>query len=249
MQVLALYNLKGGVGKTAAAVNVAYLASLAGHRVLLWDLDPQGATSWYLRVKPKLEVKARKLLKGKVAAEDVVRPTEHPRLDLIPADFSYRHMDVVIRKAGDATDLLAAVLAPLADDYSLAVLDCPPSISRLSENVFEAADALLVPLIPSHLSLRAHEQMTDHLKKHKGVLKRMHAFFSMVDRRRKQHREWLEAPPQEIGRLLVSYIPYSAAVERMGDYRAPLEACLPGAPVSAAYRALWTEVRERVLAP
>ncbi|MGB7289651.1 MAG: ParA family protein, partial [Candidatus Macondimonas sp.] len=65
MRTLAFYNLKGGVGKTAAAVNLAWCAAQEGLAVCLWDLDPQGAASWYLRDTTGLDIKAKKLLKGK----------------------------------------------------------------------------------------------------------------------------------------------------------------------------------------
>ena len=53
MKVYATYNIKGGVGKTSAAVNLAHLAALDGHNVLLWDLDPQGAATYMFRVRPE----------------------------------------------------------------------------------------------------------------------------------------------------------------------------------------------------
>jgi chromosome partitioning protein len=248
VKTVAFYNLKGGVGKTAAAVNVAYQASQDGVRTLFWDLDPQGAASWYFRIKPKLEVKTSKIVKGKVPAERLVQRTEHPGLDLIPADFSFRNMDLLIRKAGDPEDLIGELLQPLDDLYALAVLDCPPSFSRVSENVFCAASALLVPLIPTHLSLRAFEQMAKYFRKAGLNRERIQPFFSMVDRRRKLHREWLERPPPEISNLFGTHIPYSALVERMGEQRAPVPVFAPRSPVSAAYRALWTEVRARISA-
>jgi chromosome partitioning protein len=249
MRTVAFYNLKGGVGKTAAAVNVAYLASRTGARTLFWDLDPQGAASWYFRVKPKLEVKTSKIVKGKVPVEHLVQRTEHGALDLIPADFSYRNMDLLIRKAGDPEDLIGELLAPLAQIYPLVMLDCPPSFSRVSENVFAAADVLLMPIIPTHLSVRAYEQTTKYFRKADLDHGHIHPFFSMVDRRRKLHRQWLEEPPERLPNLLRTHIPYSSLVERMGEQRAPLQAFAPRSPVSAAYRELWAEVRERLQGP
>ena len=97
MKILALYNLKGGVGKTASAVNLAHLAALDGCRALLWDLDPQGATSFYCRVHPKLDggrdVLFEKKRRGELGAQ--IRGTDTERLDLIPADFSLRPFAIV----------------------------------------------------------------------------------------------------------------------------------------------------------
>ena len=154
MKVVATYNIKGGVGKTTTAVNIAALAAADGLRTLLWDLDPQGAASFLFRVRPKVRGGGRKLVRGRSDITEVLRGTDVEGLDLLPADFSYRHMDLVLDESGKPTRRLRKVLAPLGEHYDLAVLDCPPSISLVSESVFDAADALLVPLIPSTLTLR-----------------------------------------------------------------------------------------------
>ena len=158
-RVLATYNIKGGVGKTSAAVNLAYLAARDGARTLVWDLDPQGASTYLFRIKPRVKGGGRKLVRGKSDVDALIKGTDHERLDLLPADFSYRHMDLALDATKHPTQRLAAVLAPLADEYDYVFLDCPPSISLVSESVFEAADALLVPLIPATLSSRTFGQL------------------------------------------------------------------------------------------
>src|SRR5210317_348826 len=93
MRIIAFYNLKGGVGKTASAVNIAYLAAQSNLRTVLWDLDPQGAASWYLTTDDTKTYKSKKLLKGKVRAADLAVETVYDRLTLVPADLSYRKFD------------------------------------------------------------------------------------------------------------------------------------------------------------
>ena len=154
-KVLAAYNIKGGVGKTSAAVNLATLAAHDGNPTLLWDLDPQGASTYLFRVKPKIKGGGEKLVRGKTPADGQIKGTDTERLDLLPADFSYRHMDLALD--GAKSNRLNRVIKPL--DYEYVFLDCPPSISLVSENVFEAADALLVPIIPATLSSRTLEQL------------------------------------------------------------------------------------------
>src|ERR1043165_8701927 len=136
-RVLATYNIKGGVGKTSAAVNLAYLAARGGAATLLWDLDPQGGSTYLLRVKPKVRGGARKLVRGKSDVGALIRGTDYERLDLLPADFSYRHMDLALDATKKPTRRLARVLEPLREEYEYIVLDCPPSISLVSESVFE----------------------------------------------------------------------------------------------------------------
>lgn len=245
MQTWSVYNLKGGVGKSSTAVNLAYLAAQSGQHVLLWDLDPQGASTWYFRTEPSLSVKARKLVKGKVPVGRVIRRTLHENLDLIPADFAYRNLDVMLKQGDSDQGLFRQMLQPCGELYSLIIIDCPPSLSRLAETIFVATDALLMPLIPSHLSLRAYEQVRKRLKKLDRSPKQVLPFFSMVDMRRRLHKEWVESPPESLKNPLKTVIPYSAAIEKMGENRAPVEVYAGNSPAAEAYRQLWREVRSR----
>ena len=91
-------------------------------------------------------------MRGKSDVDALIKGTDHEGLDLLPADFSYRHMDLELGDAKKPNRRLGAVLKPLRDEYEYTFLDCPPSISLVSESVFEVADALLVPIIPATLS-------------------------------------------------------------------------------------------------
>jgi chromosome partitioning protein len=246
VKVVATYNIKGGVGKTSAAVNLAALAATGGTRTLLWDLDPQGAASFLFRVRPKVRGGGRKLVRGKSDVADTLRGTDVEGLDLLPADFSYRHMDLVLDQSGKPTRRLRKVLAPLSDHYDLAVLDCPPSISLVSENVFEAADALLVPLIPSTLTLRTFGQLGEFVATEVERPPQVIAFFSMVDRRKRLHREVVESLPQGRTDIARAAIPAATEVELMGVERSPVVVSSPRSRSAVAYRELWTEVSERL---
>lgn len=245
--VLATYNIKGGVGKTSAAVNLAYLAALDGARTLLWDLDPQGASTYLFRVKPKVRGGGRKLVRGKSDVDALIKGTDFERLDLLPADFSYRHMDLALDATKRPTRRLARVLAPLADEYGYVFLDCPPSISLVSESVFEAADALLVPVIPATLSSRTLAQLRE-VADASHDSPRVLAFFSMVDARKRLHCEVMESLAAEYVDVLHSAIPSSSDVERMGVHRTVVDRYAPKGRAARAYRDLWREIRER-LAP
>lgn len=246
MKVVATYNIKGGVGKTSAAVNLAALAAAGGQRTLLWDLDPQGAASYLFRIRPKVRGGGRKLVRGKSEVADVLRGTDVEGLDLLPADFSYRHMDLVLDQSGKPTRRLRKVLAPLSEHYDLAVLDCPPSISLVSENVFEAADALLVPLIPSTLTLRTFEQLGGFVAAEVERPPQIVAFFSMVDRRKRLHREMVASLPEGRTDIVRSAIPAATEVELMGVERSPVVVHAPRSRGARAYADLWAEVRQRL---
>jgi cellulose biosynthesis protein BcsQ len=245
MKILATYNIKGGVGKTSAAVNLAYLAARGGARTLLWDLDPQGGSTYLLRVKPKVKGGARKLVRGKSDVDTLIKGTDHDHLDLLPADFSYRHMDLALDATKRPTRRLRRLLAPLAGEYDFVFLDCPPSISLVSESVFEAAEALLVPVIPATLSSRTFRQLrelVDGVPKGPQVL----GFFSMVDARRRLHRDVIEELSTAEPGIMATAIPASSDVERMGRYREPIGLFAPRGRAALAYEALWTEIGERL---
>jgi cellulose biosynthesis protein BcsQ len=246
MKILGVYNIKGGVGKTATAVNLAYLAARQGLRTLVWDLDPQAAATFYFRVKPKVK-NSKKLLRGKGDLDDVVKGTDFENLDLLPSDFSYRNMDLLLGEAKKPTIQLLRLLRPLSLEYDLVVLDCPPSISLVSENIFRAADALLVPTIPTTLSVRTLQQLMDFMEGHQ-LDTPVYCFFSMSDRRKRMHLEVMESKPDPRVAVLETGIPYLSDVEKMGYERSPVPQFAPRSPAAQAYEALWREA-ERILWP
>jgi cellulose biosynthesis protein BcsQ len=242
MKTIAFYNLKSGVGKTASAVTIAHLAAKSRLRTLLWDLDPQGAASWYLAPDDVHTFKSRKLLKRKVSPADLAVETRYDRLSLIPADFSYREFDLALERIGNNRGALDNIIEPFSETHSLAILDCPPSLSRLAEQVFAVADAIFVPLVPTHLSLRAFEQVHHYMKEKKLGHKHLYPFFTMVDLHRNLHRQLVEQPPEQLRRLMLSYIPYSSMIEKMGEFRAPVTAFAASHPAGRAYTQLWQDI-------
>lgn len=243
MRVLATYSIKGGVGKTSAAVNLGALAAGEGRRTLIWDLDPQGAASFLFRVKPKVKGGGGKLVRGRRDPSAVLKGTDIEGLDLLPADFSYRHLDIVLDKRPQPLDGLARVLAPIADDYDIVILDCAPSISLVSETVFSTVELLLVPLVPSTLSVRTFEQLQAFLARGSQPAPAVLAFLSMVDRRKRLHRELSASLPAALPRVAAAAIPSASVVELMGVRRAPVVSSVPRSPAAKAYAALWTEVQ------
>jgi chromosome partitioning protein len=242
VKTLATYNIKGGVGKTAAAVNLAYLAARGGRRTLLWDLDPQGAASYLLRVRPRVKGGGKALIRGRKALDQAAKPTEFDHLDLVPSDRTYRNLDLVLDAAKKSTQRIARLLDPLEDDYDVIVLDCPPGISLASENVLHATDVLLVPLIPTTLSVRTLDQLTEfaaELEYPPTLL----PFFTMVDGRKRLHREVVDRLRAERKDLAATVIPALSVVEQMAVHRAPLPVFAPRSRVTRSYEAVWGEVR------
>ena len=245
MRVIATYNIKGGVGKTSAAVNLAYLSATGGYRTLLWDLDPQAAASYVFRVKPRVKGGAKALIRGARPLDDAVKGTDFERLDLLPADFTYRNMDLALNQAKRPTRQLSRLLGPLADEYDVVFLDCPPSISLVSENILHAVHVLLVPLIPTTLSERTFDQLTSFIEDLSGRRPEVLAFFSLVDRRKRLHRDIITRLSAERSDIATATIPAMTLVEQVSVRRAPVPAFAPRSAAARHYQELWAELRGR----
>lgn len=246
MKIIAVYNVKGGVGKTATAVNLAYLSAAEGRRTLIWDLDPQAAATFLFRIRPKVKGGSDQLVKGRRRIADAVKGTDFENLDLLPADFTYRNMDIDLVNRPRPTRTMRRLLAPLARHYDVVILDTPPSLSLVSENVLHAADLVAVPIIPTVLSVRTFDQLTGFVKEFKGRKPRLLGFFSMVDRRRALHRQIVDSLPEERRRVSPTVIPAASAVEQMAVRRAPVVEFAPRSPAASAYRRLWEEISAEV---
>jgi cellulose biosynthesis protein BcsQ len=241
---LAIWTIKGGVGKTSAAVNLAHAAAGDGLRTLLWDLDPQGAASFYLRIPPRGDGDLDAITAKTGDLAELARPTEFDNLAMVPADFAYRHLDLALDAASKPRKRFAGKLAGLAEHYDLVLLDCAPSLSLVSETVIQTVDAILVPVIPSTLSMRTLHQVRAFAAEH-GRGAEILPFLSMVDRRKRMHTEIALACLADPA-FLTTAIPTASVVEKMGLTRAPVAATLPSQPAARAFAALWREIRDRV---
>ena len=246
MKVVATYNIKGGVGKTATAVNLAYEATRAGNRVLLWDLDPQCAATFFFRIKPTVKGGAKRLIESNGSLAAHIRATDHLGLDLVPADFSMRNLDLHLDTRKRPTRRITTLLEPLADQYDIAILDCPPGITLTSESVFAACDALLVPTVPTTLSMRTLDQLISFLADADRPL--VLPFVSMIDRRKKLHRDFLAELFERVPAHLSTVIASTSVIERMGIERAPVAVFAPRSQSALAYRELWADVARRLWA-
>jgi cellulose biosynthesis protein BcsQ len=246
MHVIAVTGLKGGVGKTSTAVNLAAISAAAGHRTLLWDLDPQGAATHCLDLKPKLKGGASRLIGGARGGLDrVARATAYPNLSVVPADASVRDIDRVLSTTGRPSKPIRRLLSACRDDIDVVIFDCPPGLSSLVEAVATVSDVLLVPVLPEPLPLRALDRFSDFLTDTKSASHKILApFVSMIDRRKPLHRR-TELEIRKRGDFLGAAIPESSAVARLPEEQVPVIVSAPRSLAATEYRKLWAETTER----
>lgn len=245
MKSIALYSIKGGVGKTAAAVNLSWLASKEESPTLICDLDPQGASSFYFRIQAAAKYNSDKFLKGSRKIYRNIRATDFSNLDLLPSDLSYRNLDIELSEEKNPRKRLKKNLADLAEEYAYLFFDCPPNLTLLSESVFAASDLILVPMIPTTLSVRTYNQLHSFFEDNGLDTAKIRPFFSMEERRKSMHRDVI-ADLGQSGNFLKSSIPYSSEIEKMGIYREPVNAHRPNSAAAQSYRKLWEEIRQQL---
>ena len=199
------------------------------------DLDAQGAATYIFRVRPRVKGGGNAIVRARHPLDAAIKATDYDGLDLLPADFTYRHLDLLLDARKNPTRRLARLLQPLRGDYDHIYLDCPPSMSLLSENVLRAADIVLVPLIPTTLSLRTMEQLRDFVDAQPGRGPIIRGFFSMVDRRKRLHREVIENLPTQRDDLAAATIPALSIIEQMAARREPVAHFAPRSPATARY--------------
>jgi cellulose biosynthesis protein BcsQ len=243
--VVAVCNIKGGVGKTTTAINLSYLAATAGQRVLLWDLDLQAAATFAFRVRPRVAGFGKKSLESGQELSAAIKETDYNNLDLLPADFAYRKLDRLLGHFGKPERVVTALLDTLGRDYDVVFLDCAAGFSLLTEGVVAAADTVLVPTIPTVLSLRTVARLIKWADRC-DLPSKLAVFFSMVDRRKILHRRACEWSASHPAIFLAGQIPYASVVEQVAVRRMPLGAFAGRDSATTAFAEIWAELQARL---
>lgn len=241
MAVIGVYSVKGGVGKTTLAVDMAWRSAVrSGHSTLLWDLDPQGGAGWLLGLPDRMGNRASSVFQREGRPSELITQTRYPGLSVLQSDGSLRSLSLTLARIGKRKRL-ARMAASLASEYPRIIIDCPPVLNEISDQVFAAADLLIVPLPPSPLSARAlpmiREEILANHPRHPPIL----PVLSMYDARRKLHREvhtgFAAGWP---------VIPMASAIEQTAVRRAPLGTFAAWTEVNARLQRLWDAIEAKL---
>jgi cellulose biosynthesis protein BcsQ len=192
---------------------------------------------------------ARHLTSKRLDLSDAVFRTSTSGLDLIPADVSLRTLDLALAERRRPRKRIGDALASIDQQYDAVFIDCPPGITLANESAMRAADVYLCPIVPSSLATRAFDQLTTYVDETPKAGGQLFGFLSMVDRRKRAHRETVELLQRHNPRILRTSIPASAAIENSPKNRQPFVSSRRASAAAIAYRDLWNEVQTRALGP
>lgn len=216
MATFAVFNPKGGVGKTSIAINLACEAARAGYRTLLWEIDESGDSTWLLSEdQPPSKRSDPHWIPGALDPAKLVQPTRIDRLTLISADTRLARTNAWFA-ALTRGQRLARLFVELEREHDVIILDCPPGFGDANHAILQFAHLVICPAIPAPLAMRGLERVRSFLISRRGSHPPLLPVFSMLDRRRKAHREALNEQPAW------PVIPARSEVERMTMHKRPL---------------------------
>ena len=237
---IAIYSVKGGVGKTTFAANLAWCSAVThGRKTLLWDLDAAGGSAFLYGLEANGRRAAEDVFTRDRTPSELIQATDFAGLELLPADESIRALDAQLVRIGKRRRL-PKLVQELSANYERILLDCPPVMNELSAQVVRAADLVIVPLPPSPLSSRALDlvvrEIAQSSKRHPPIL----PVLSMVDPRRALHRQACEANPTW------PIIPYASAVEQCAVRQRPVGALAPRSSAAEAFARLYRAIEAKL---
>ena len=250
--VLSMCNQKGGVGKTTSTINLAAALAEYGRRVLVVDLDPQGALSAGLGVPHhELDLTVHNLLVDtSVSIEEVLVRTRVDGVDLIPANIDLSAAEIQLVNEVGREQTLGRSLYPVLDRYDFVLVDCQPSLGLLTVNALACSDGVLIPMECEYFSLRGLALLTDTIDKVRERLNpRLHLtgiLITMFDRRTVHARDVLSRVVEVFGdKVFDTLVTRTVRFPETTVAGEPITTWAPRSAGAQAYRALAREVIQR----
>lgn len=240
MSTIAIYSVKGGVGKTTLAANLAwFFAAKSEHRSLVWDLDPSGGAGYLFGIEESSTRRSSALFGAGRDPRKLVLSTSTPNLSVLPADEGLRDIETKLTRVVGRTKI-GNTVRDLSKDFERIVIDCPPVQSELSKQIIRASDLIIVPLPPSPLSTRAFQQVARQVKASGKHHPPMLPVLSMVDMRRNLHRSAVEDAPAW------PVIPFSSAAEQCAVRQQQVGEFATRSPTAKGIGRLWQAIESKL---
>ncbi len=251
-KVIAMCNQKGGVGKTTSTINLGAALAEYGRKVLLVDLDPQGALSAGLGV-PHYELAHtihNLLVEPRVAIDDVLMQTRIENLDLVPSNIDLSAAEIQLVNEVGREHSLTRALRPVLDRYDYLLVDCQPSLGLLTVNGLACADGVLIPTECEYFSLRGLALLTDTVEKVRDrlnpKLEISGILLTRYDPRTVNSREVMARVVERFGDLVFdTVITRTVRFPETTVAGEPITTWAPKSGGAQAYRALAREVIDR----
>ena len=251
-RIIAMCNQKGGVGKTTSTINMGACLAELGRKVLLVDLDPQGALSAGLGIQhDELDITIYDLLlDNQTSIHSAVHQTSIPGMDIVPANIDLSAAEIQLVNEVGREQTLARALRPVMKDYDFIILDCQPSLGLLTVNALACSDGVIIPMECEYFSLRGLALLNDTVEK---VADRLNfdlevlgILVTMFDRRTSHAREVMSRVVEVFGdKVFDAVITRTVRFPETSVAGEPIITWAPNSQGAQQYRHLAREVLDR----